>query len=130
MAGITPGIRVKDMKRSLAFYQDLLGFRNVREETPEHNSLERGDARLMLEALAGFYAPGYNESITLRINGRSAIALYIEAPDLDELHDRLVARGVEIIDPIADRPWGQREFTVEDPDGTWLAFYRPLPQGV
>ena len=52
--------------------------------------------------------------------------MYIEAPDLDAYYERLKADGIEIVDPIADRPWGQREFTVADPQGNWLSFWRAL----
>ena len=31
---------------------------------------------------------------------------------------------MEVVDPLADRPWGQAEFTVADPDGHWLTFWR------
>lgn len=48
----------------------------------------------------------------------------IEATDLEELNEKLIAQGLTIIDPLADRPWGQSEFTVADPDGNWLTFWK------
>ena len=33
----------------------------------------------------------------------------------------------KIVDPLADRPWGQAEFTVEDPTGNWLTFWKRTP---
>ena len=74
----------------------------------------------MLEAAADLYGEAYNEAIRRRVGSPSAMALNIEAPDLDALYARLQAAGVEIVDPLADRPWGQSEFTVADPDGNWL----------
>lgn len=124
MAGITPAIRVRDMGAALRFYVDQLGFTSVRPPNGEHNSLERGDARLMLETLQGFYSPEYNDAIAGRLADRSAQALYIEAPDLDDLYAKVEAAGLVVIDPLTAREWGQTEFTVEDPDGTWLTFYR------
>jgi uncharacterized glyoxalase superfamily protein PhnB len=56
----------------------------------------------------------------------SPTALYIEAPDLDAFFEQLQGDGMEIVDPIADRAWGQREFTVADPQGNWLSFWRAL----
>jgi len=48
----------------------------------------------------------------------------MEASDLDAFYARLqAAEGARIIDPLASRPWGQDEFTVEDPDGNWLTFW-------
>lgn len=42
----------------------------------------------------------------------------------DELYARIEAAGGRIVDPLAPRPWGQRELTVEDGEGTWLTFWR------
>ena len=39
-----------------------------------------------------------------------------EAEDLGSFYAGLQAKGIQIIDPLAERPWGQSEFTVEDPD--------------
>jgi uncharacterized glyoxalase superfamily protein PhnB len=47
----------------------------------------------------------------------------MEAADLAEFHSRLQAAGVRIVDPLAARPWGQEQFTVEDHDGNWLTFW-------
>lgn len=79
----------------------------------------------MIETAADFYGDQYNEAIRERLATPSSTALYIEAQDLAEFHSRLKATGaVRIIDPFAARPWGQEEFTVEDPAGNWLTFWR------
>ena len=49
----------------------------------------------------------------------------MEASDLATFYARLeAAGGTRIIDPLATRPWGQDEFTVEDLDGNWLTFWK------
>jgi uncharacterized glyoxalase superfamily protein PhnB len=79
----------------------------------------------MIETAADFYGDQYNEAIRERLGTRSSIALYIEAEDLAAFHSRLKVSGaVRIIDPLAARPWGQEEFTVEDHEGNWLTFWR------
>lgn len=121
---VIPSIRVTDMARALEFYTTTLGFELTRGSAAEDNvAVSRGDARLMIERPAGFYSESYNNAIRNRLGGFSPIALYIEAHDLDELYGRVSEAGVTIPDPLADREWGQREFTVEDPDGTWLTFW-------
>jgi hypothetical protein len=71
---------------------------------------------------ADFYGEAYNEAIRERLGTPSSTALYIESEDLAGFHSRLKAGGVvRIIDPLASRPWGQEEFTVEDPAGNWLS---------
>jgi uncharacterized glyoxalase superfamily protein PhnB len=37
--------------------------------------------------------------------------------DLQGLHDRLVEVGVSVLVKISTKPWGLRDFTVEDLDG-------------
>lgn len=123
--GVIPSIRVQDLKGALDFYTATLGFKLTRGGPDEdNNSLDRNDAHIMIEKATAFYSPEYNEAIQERIGGRSAMALYIEAPDLDELHETLRAAGAKVIDPLAERPWGQSEFTVEDPEGNWLTFWK------
>jgi uncharacterized glyoxalase superfamily protein PhnB len=128
--GVIPSIRVRDMDRALAFYQSTLGFKLTRGGPGEENqSLDRGDAHIMLESAGSFYSPAYNAAIEERMGGRSPIALYMEADDLEQLHQKLHAARANVIDPLAERPWGQSEFTVEDPDGNWLTFWKASATG-
>jgi uncharacterized glyoxalase superfamily protein PhnB len=123
--GVIPTIRVEDVSAALAFYRDVLGF-DVERDDPENSVVTRGDARIMVEPAGSFYSDEYNARIRERLGSRSANTLYIEALDLDELDARLLAAGVAVVDPLAVRPWGQRELTVEDPFGNWLTFWTKL----
>lgn len=40
---------------------------------------------------------------------------------------RLTAAGVALAKPLVDNPWGQRNFMVEDPDGTIIDVLQPIP---
>lgn len=124
--GVIPSIRVRDMAEALAFYMGNLEFTlDSGGEGATNSSLTRGDGHVMIETAADFYGDQYNEAIRERLGTRSSIALYIEAEDLAAFHSRLEAGGVvRIIDPLAARPWGQEEFTVEDHAGNWLTFWR------
>lgn len=132
MAGwaVIPTVRVPDMGEALDFYREKLGFALTRGGPYEVNcSLSRGDARIMLEVPTDLYSPAYNEAIRRRLGGRSAVSLYVEVPDLERFYERLRASGVTVVDPIAPRPWGQTEFTVEDHVGTWLTFWEAPEEG-
>jgi uncharacterized glyoxalase superfamily protein PhnB len=126
--GVIPSIRANDLSKMLHFYTGTLGFEVTRGTVDEGNvALTFGDARFMLESgTADFYGPGYNRAIRQRLLDRhpSAIALYIGADDLDGLYTRITDAGIEAIDPLADRPWGQAEFTIADPEGNWLCFWQ------
>lgn len=120
-----PSIRVQDVEAAVAFYRDVLGFEMQRsQDVSDNNALKFGEASIMIEAASNFYSDAYNAAIRERLGTPSASALYIEAPDLDALYSKVQGAGVRVVDPLAARDWGQREFTVEDPEGTWLTFWQ------
>ncbi len=120
---VIPSIRVSDLDAALDFYVERLGFSTAGDATHGNVSLVRGDARVMLEAAADFYSDEYNAAIRGRLGSASPNALYMEAEDLEELHRVLQDAGAPIVDALAERPWRQTEFTVEDPAGNWLTFW-------
>lgn len=127
MYGVIPSLRFPDLAEAIGFYVEQLGFEVVRGDLADGNvAVQRNYGRLMLEAAGSFYVPGYDDAIRERLGTRSPNALYIEEPDLAAYHDRLQAAGVKVVDPLAERSWGQAEFTVEDVAGNWLSFYAAL----
>jgi uncharacterized glyoxalase superfamily protein PhnB len=122
---ITPTLRFADLAAALELYTGTLGFEVARGAVEEGNiAIERGDNRLMLETGGAFYSEGYNAAIASRLGGPASGALYVEADDLPELYAAVEAAGLRVVDPLADRPWGQTEFTVEDHEGNWLSFWK------
>jgi uncharacterized glyoxalase superfamily protein PhnB len=53
--------------------------------------------------------------------------VYAVVEDIDAHHARAVAAGAEILRPLAETPYGAREYTVADPEGNLWSFgtYRP-----
>ncbi len=51
---------------------------------------------------------------------------YLRVADADALHARWTALGAREVAPPGDRPWGQREFATEDPDGNLWRVGSPL----
>ncbi|MEJ5221983.1 MAG: VOC family protein [Tepidiforma sp.] len=128
--GVIPSLRFADLEGAVRFYVDALGFAVRRGEPAEGNvSVTFGDANLMLESAAEFYSDGYNRAIRERLGTAGPAAYYIEAENLAALWQRVQAAGVKVVDPVAPRPWGQAEFTVEDPAGNWLTFWQSQPAG-
>ncbi|MCY7354852.1 MAG: VOC family protein [Lysobacter sp.] len=41
----------------------------------------------------------------------------IEVTDVDQMHAKALAQGIEIVYPLTDEPWGVRRFFVLDPNG-------------
>jgi catechol 2,3-dioxygenase-like lactoylglutathione lyase family enzyme len=41
----------------------------------------------------------------------------VEVDDVDAVHVKALARGIEILHPLTDEPWGVRRFFTRDPNG-------------
>jgi catechol 2,3-dioxygenase-like lactoylglutathione lyase family enzyme len=44
----------------------------------------------------------------------------VEVADVDTVHAEALRRGLEIVHPLTDEPWGVRRFFVKDPNGVVL----------
>jgi uncharacterized glyoxalase superfamily protein PhnB len=49
--------------------------------------------------------------------GISEAQVSVEVQDVDAVHAEAVRRGLEIVYPLTDEPWGIRRFFVRDPGG-------------
>jgi PhnB protein len=50
--------------------------------------------------------------------------LYLHVDDADAMYERALTAGVEPIESIWNPWWGGRQFTMQDPDGTWWTVYQ------
>jgi uncharacterized glyoxalase superfamily protein PhnB len=46
---------------------------------------------------------------------------YVDVVDVDQYHDRAVAAGIEVTNPLTTHPYGQRDFVVRGPSGHAIA---------
>jgi uncharacterized glyoxalase superfamily protein PhnB len=110
---IVPVLKVTDMQRALDFYTGVLGF--VRQwraagDGGENCMLRLGDVDLLLstgEHLGG--KPQFTGT------------LYFHMEGVDDYYQGVKDR-VELVWPLEDMEYGQREFGIRDPDGYTLAF--------
>ncbi|VBB06672.1 glyoxalase/bleomycin resistance protein/dihydroxybiphenyl dioxygenase [Lucifera butyrica] len=59
-------------------------------------------------------------------NGRGLI-LSFEVEDADAEYERLEAAGLQIYQELQNKPWGERSFVVEDPNGVHVYIYKSIP---
>ena len=105
-------LKISDMKRSIAFYRDVLGLKlKYGEETTSFVSFSVGNSYLNLE-LSNSVKTGW---------GR--IILYCD--DVDEVYAKLKKNGFGPSKP-EDAPWRERLFHIRDPDGHELSIARPI----
>jgi len=58
---------------------------------------------------------------------QKGLILSFEVADADAEYRRLKAAGVKIVQALEDKPWGERSFVVDDPNGVHLYIYKSIP---
>jgi uncharacterized glyoxalase superfamily protein PhnB len=103
---------VQDVIRSVEHYRDVLGFRVefTYGEPTFYAGVERDNVAIHLQAA----------SETKRQPGHGAINVFVTG--VDALYEELRSRGARTLEEPADRPYGMRNFNVNDLDGNQLSF--------
>ena len=113
---------VKELKSSIAWYRDVLGF-TVSQEYERDGGLRAaamtaGPVRILLNQDDG--AKGWT-----RVKGEGFAVQVTTDQSIDALADRAKANGGKLdLDP-TDTPWGARLFRITDPDGFKLSISSP-----
>jgi uncharacterized glyoxalase superfamily protein PhnB len=114
MTEASPGFTVNDLKKSLSWYRDVLGFA-VEEEWKQ-------DGKLMgvsLRAGGVTFMIGQDDWKKGRDRKKGeGFRLYCSTnQDVDSLAKGIEARGGRLDQEPRDQPWGTRDFALTDPDG-------------
>ena len=118
MQRVVPALPVADAGRARAFYAESLGF-----EVDWEWRDGPGDPAFLQISRAGLslYLSEREES------GTAGGLTYLYVSDVDAWYAELRERGVTNLDEPRDRPWGNRELVVSDPDGNRLCFASVRP---
>ena len=114
MSTVMPGLTVKDVGKSLAWYRDVLGF--AVQQRWEHEGKLMG---VSLQAGKVGFKIGQDDWKKGR-NRKKGVGFRLyctTAQDVDALARRIVARGGKLDQVPRDQPWGMRDFALTDPDG-------------
>ena len=111
-----PQFLVERLDASVAFYEERLGFSCDFVYEGFYASVSRDRAVIHLKC-----APKLAAERAHRKAGEHLDA-YLVVSGVGELHAELAGRGAPITKPLEQRPWGARDFYVEDPDGYILCF--------
>jgi len=118
---IAPYFIVDDVVASADFYRDRLGFHYDRfwNDPPSFCIVEREGVVIML---AQFETTGVvRPNRTVDPEG-GAWDAYIWVGDANALHSEFRSKGVQIVRDIGDRPYGCRDFDIQDCNGYRLCF--------
>jgi catechol 2,3-dioxygenase-like lactoylglutathione lyase family enzyme len=118
-SAIIPTLPSRNLNETRAFY-GALGFKPIASEDRDgYLVLGFGPAELHFFAAADLDPASSVSGCCIRV------------ADADRVHGRfatagLPATGTPRLTALADRPWGQREFTLVDPDGNLIRVCAPL----
>ena len=112
--GVAAGLTVNDLQRSMKFYVDGLGF----EVGDKHEE----NGRLVFVMLKGGNAElGLGQDDFAKGKDRKkgvGLRLWINTKqDLVEISAQVKAAGFALDHEVMETPWGQKAFSVTDPDG-------------
>lgn len=120
---LEPLLYVSNLSRSIEFYRNVLDFKIGElfpdEENATYAPVFIGDNKLMLSL-----ARDSNKNLHRQGLGGSGLQLFVSVDNVDESFNRINNR-VTMIETIETKPWGDREFTISDPDGYLISFYTP-----
>ena len=105
-----PELPVADVERAQQHYIATLGFEiGWLEPDKGIGSVSHGDmGPIFFRKRQPPFAPGIH---------------WVYAEDLDATYEELKSLGANIVDPLQMKPWGLRQFTVEDIDGNIFYFH-------
>jgi catechol 2,3-dioxygenase-like lactoylglutathione lyase family enzyme len=107
-----PVLKVEDPEEARRFYEEFLGFR-VAMEVEGLMMLSSPNVPTTQMILAWPSPTPMDASLHM-------LDVSLEVEDVDAAYADAQARGLEIVYPLTDEPWGIRRFFVRDPAGTTL----------
>jgi len=106
---VNPFLPVNNLKDTLSFYKNKLGFYDEWTWEEMDGGIRRDDMHLIFQQ-----APAY----TRLINSSSHwFVLMWFVDNADEVYKEFKEKEIELISEIGDRPWGTREFSIRDING-------------
>ena len=128
---VWPAFRARNARALIRFLVDAFGF----EETAAWGDQPDGSGDVVVHAQLSWPLGGGVMLGSARDDGvwqvpPGSAGCYVVTDDPDALHDRAVAAGAEVIQPLHDTDYGSRDFAVRDPEGNRWSFgtYRGEPR--
>jgi uncharacterized glyoxalase superfamily protein PhnB len=115
-----PVLASEDVKASVDYFVRVLGFEPDFSwgEPPAYAGVSAGDVEV-------YFAHDPATVAAIREKGL-APDVFFWVRDIDGLYARHQAAGAEIVEPLAERPWGARQYVVREPQGYRLKIAAPV----
>lgn len=116
LTAIHPKLPMRDKSVTKEFYINQLGFRQYGGDHPDYLMIEKEGIQIHFFEFKNL-DPKENYG-----------QVYIRTNDIDSLHQSLIDNKVNLHPngPLKNKAWGQREFSLLDPDNNLLTFGQSL----
>ena len=109
-----PELPVADVEKAQQYYRDKLGFKiEWSYAGMEMGAVSNGDSAIFFRKRTGPFEP---------------VVHWIYAGDIETTYRNLSESGANIVEGLEDKPWGLRQFTIEDLDGNKFYIHHDLPE--
>jgi len=119
---------VQSLPESRDFYTRILGFEEVSCQPDDYSVYCMGNIQIALQAQSQLPDDHPLKPQSHQRPGLG-IEIVLEVADLDAAYAHVLRGNWPITDPLAQRPWGHRDFRLIDPNGYYLRInpLTPLP---
>lgn len=119
---------VRDMETCKAFYRDTLGLPMTQDE-PDAVAFKIGDVYFFLLSATEAANMIGGQSLKFSFEGTSRSLHAAGVDDVDAMYADLKAKGVNVLEPPTDQPWGLRTAFFADPEGNFWEINQPVAKG-
>ena len=107
-----PHLPVKDLRQTLDFYRDSLGFHDEWTFGDKDGGIRRDDMRLLFAEDSEFVSDINNN------DHRLPLMWFVD--NIEEIFSEIKGRNIEIADDLKAHPYGLREFAFTDINGYYI----------
>lgn len=129
MPNVSPLLSVGDIARSMEYYERVLKFKKGLALPGEGGRLMHGEVRIADDIMIMFSPDQMREGPVAEKLARggpkgAGVILYLDLgdQDIDKYYEDVKRSGAKFVEEITDQFWGDRTFTIEDPDGYVFTF--------
>lgn len=110
---------VSDIEASREFYTHILGFEIESADPNGYTRLKHGSASIALNPVERIPKAHPSRQFSgARVGLGYEIDLVVQ--DVDGFLERVLAAGGQIAEPLKVRPWGAKDFCLQDPEGNYI----------
>ena len=104
-----PFMPVRDLKETIAYYRDVLGFSDEWFWYDTDAGIRRDELGLLFRR-----APEYVNKIN---SEKEHFEICWFVCNVDVVYEEYKSKGINIVSDLEEKPWKMKEFTIQDPNG-------------